>query len=343
MSTAVTLMTPPTPGAIAVLQLTGGDTARVLAAVTGRADWPVGHVALADLAGEDHGLAVRLKPGVAQLMPHGGPGVIRRLLARLTEYGVAMATLEAADQARTLYPEADSDLEADVLAAIARAASPAAIDLLARQVPLWQGLADRGDTGPTPPEGGDPRDRLLQPPTVVVVGRPNVGKSTLANALAGRTVSIVADLPGTTRDWVGNLLELPGGIAVQWLDTPGIRDSADAIEQAAIQAARTVVAQADVLIAMRDPETDWPAPADLPRTADLRVVNKIDDAPPAGPTDPELQISADADRNVNTLQSRVTQMLKLRDLAPERPWRFSAALRAQPDAAELRRYCGRDG
>ncbi|NJL31882.1 MAG: GTP-binding protein [Phycisphaerales bacterium] len=57
---------------------------------------------------------------------------------------------------------------------------------------------------------------------VVVAGQPNVGKSTLMNKMLGRSASLVADLPGTTRDWVAGWVELEG-VALHWMDTPGLR------------------------------------------------------------------------------------------------------------------------
>jgi tRNA U34 5-carboxymethylaminomethyl modifying GTPase MnmE/TrmE len=130
--------------------------------------------------------------------------------------------------------------------------------------------------------------QLVVAPTVVVVGRPNVGKSTLLNRLVGRSAALVADLPGTTRDWVGSVVELcrPGdeplrdGVAVVWLDTPGLRPAgeADAVERAAVGLAREVVERADVLVAMREPAIGWPGAGDLPRGPDLWVVNKAEKA-----------------------------------------------------------------
>jgi len=184
-----------------------------------------------------------------------------------------------------VYPEAASALEADMLATMSQAASPAAIDLLAAQSRLWtrwlkEHEGGRGETDAVERERilarGDVLDRLVHPPLVVVMGRPNVGKSTLTNRLTGRTASIVADLPGTTRDWVGAVVTL-GSVAVQWIDTPGVRESEDAIERSAIELSRQVIEQADVLIAMRDREVGFAAMSGLKRRPDLWLKNKVDD------------------------------------------------------------------
>jgi tRNA U34 5-carboxymethylaminomethyl modifying GTPase MnmE/TrmE len=65
--------------------------------------------------------------------------------------------------------------------------------------------------------------RLLEPPRVVLAGPPNAGKSTLANTLVGRAVSIVHETPGTTRDWVTELA-LIQGVPIMLTDTAGIWD-----------------------------------------------------------------------------------------------------------------------
>ncbi|MEM1027683.1 MAG: GTPase, partial [Planctomycetota bacterium] len=171
----------------------------------------------------------------------------------------------------------------------------------------------------------------LTPPTVVVVGRPNVGKSTLLNRLVGRSASVVADLPGTTRDWVGGLVELvpEGGdpardaVAVRWLDTPGLRDSDDTVEQRAIAQARDVVAGADVLIVMRDPEDDWPDPNELPREPDVWVMSKADVGVRTNEPSHEIRISAATGEGLDRLTSAVLGRLGTDEAAPGQPWVFS--------------------
>ena len=285
--TWVTLMTVSRPGAVAVLQLhgPGHGVEEVLERVTGRRAWEPGRLLLVDIAGVDRGLAVLLRAGsggVAQLMPHGGPRVVQAILEKLAELGVRV---ERDPDPVALYPEADSPIQADALWTVARAASPAAIDLLLAQPGRWRAAmkVDRSLDRDKLREDARVLDKLVEPPTVVVVGRPNVGKSTLTNRLLGRTVSLVADLPGTTRDWVGAVVELGGvrgirdAVAVRWLDTPGLRDSGDGVERRAIGLAREEIVSADVLIAMRDYDQDWPGSGALPREPDLRVVNKVDD------------------------------------------------------------------
>ena len=379
--------TAPTSGAVALLQLHGRGAREVLAAVTGVKDWPAARMRLVHFGDIDEGLAVLLRDGDdawAQLMPHGGPRVVQKLIDRLLELG---ATYDAEPPARELYPEAQSELEADMLATLVRAASPAAIDLLLAQPAAWrtllfpsppgrgqgEGLLFSADfdhnenkektlTRPLPGGEGEEilrrtklLDRLIDPPSVVVVGRPNVGKSTLTNRMLGRAASIVADLPGTTRDWVAGLAEINGGdvgsaagsggfgggVAVRWMDTPGLRASDDAIEQRAIELARDVIARADVLIAMRDAEIELPDAAALPREPDIRVINKID-VERAKVGGDALAISAATGAGVAALQRRVLEKLGLSGEAlASQAWAFSARLKefvASGDGAGLARY-----
>ena len=122
-------------------------------------------------------------------------------------------------------------------------------------------------------------NRLIDPPLVVVVGAANVGKSTLSNALFGRSMSITADVPGTTRDYTSGRIDL-AGLVVDWHDTPGLRETVDPIERKAIDLARSLIERADLLIALTDHESAYPQ---LSRQPDLRVFNKIDLLPsPSG-------------------------------------------------------------
>jgi small GTP-binding protein len=99
---------------------------------------------------------------------------------------------------------------------------------------------------------------LLHAPRVAIIGIPNAGKSTLANALFDRDRNIVSDAPGTTRDYVEDFANL-GGLPVKLLDTPGLRHSTDSIEAEAIQLSREPIASADLQILLIDSTQD-PAP-----------------------------------------------------------------------------------
>jgi tRNA modification GTPase len=84
-----------------------------------------------------------------------------------------------------------------------------------------------------------------------IVGRPNAGKSSLLNALAGYDRAIVTDIPGTTRDTVEESV-LCGGVLLRLIDTAGIRDTADAVEQLGVARSRAALEAADLVLAVVD-------------------------------------------------------------------------------------------
>jgi tRNA modification GTPase len=86
---------------------------------------------------------------------------------------------------------------------------------------------------------------------VAIVGRPNVGKSSLLNALLSRQRAIVTDIPGTTRDTIEEDLNI-GGLPVRIVDTAGIRSSEEAIEREGIRRSIEALEHADFVIAMLD-------------------------------------------------------------------------------------------
>jgi tRNA modification GTPase len=120
---------------------------------------------------------------------------------------------------------------------------------------------------------------------VVIAGKPNAGKSSLLNALAGFEAAIVTDIAGTTRDTVKETLLLDG-VPLRLVDTAGIRESTDRVEQAGILRTKQALGVADMVLLVIDASTDIEAdpfelfpelPLWLERGARLLVVyNKID-------------------------------------------------------------------
>ena len=84
-----------------------------------------------------------------------------------------------------------------------------------------------------------------------IVGRPNAGKSSLLNALAGYERAIVTDIPGTTRDTVEERVEL-GGVTLRLIDTAGLRDSADPIERMGVARSRRAMEEAGLILVVLD-------------------------------------------------------------------------------------------
>lgn len=115
---------------------------------------------------------------------------------------------------------------------------------------------------------------------VAIVGRPNVGKSSLLNAWSRCDRAIVTDLPGTTRDVVESRLVV-GGVPIQVLDTAGIREASDQVEQLGIQRSQAAARAADLVLLTLDATEGWTAADqtlyDLVKDRPLIVVtNKID-------------------------------------------------------------------
>ena len=121
---------------------------------------------------------------------------------------------------------------------------------------------------------------------VAIVGRPNVGKSSLLNAWSGQDRAIVTDLPGTTRDVVESQLVVRG-IPVQLLDTAGIRATDDPVERLGVERSQRLAQTADVLVLVIDAQAGW-TEADAAIYASIRhrplilVINKTDLASPNG-------------------------------------------------------------
>lgn len=120
---------------------------------------------------------------------------------------------------------------------------------------------------------------------VVIAGRPNAGKSSLLNALAGRDAAIVTDIAGTTRDVLREHIHIDG-MPLHIIDTAGLRDSPDVVEQIGIERAWDEIKQADRVLFMldgtesheTDPAAIWPEFVDkLPDNLGITVIrNKID-------------------------------------------------------------------
>ena len=221
---------------------------------------------------------------VVEFQCHGGRAVVDAVLGALAEIdGLHLAqpgefTRRAFENGRIDLTEAegladliDAETESQRKAALAMAEGG-----LRRQIEQWQGrllqlsaqaeaaidYVDEDDTGADPKLATDaaglaaeltdwldrPRSEPLKDGVrIVVAGPPNVGKSSLINAIAGQDRAIVTDIPGTTRDHIEVPLAL-GGVPVLLTDTAGLRDSEETVERIGIDRARGLVAGSDVLL-----------------------------------------------------------------------------------------------
>ncbi|MCS7033902.1 MAG: 50S ribosome-binding GTPase [Phycisphaerae bacterium] len=219
---------------------------------------------------------VVLLPGgrIADLSLHGGTWIVQATLSLLQRAGFELvAELDPA----LLYPEIGDPLEQRILALLPRASTDLALRALLAQIDAWRGFH------PTAQQLQKlQQDRalhhLLNPPTVAIVGPVNAGKSTLANRLLAQDRSIVADVPGTTRDWVAERVDLDG-LPVLLIDTPGQRQTDDALEHEAITRSLARIGSADLVLLVLDatrPLEPEQAPLLARYPSALRIVNKCD-------------------------------------------------------------------
>ena len=113
--------------------------------------------------------------------------------------------------------------------------------------------------------------------TAVIVGKPNVGKSSLLNCLSGKEIAIVTEIPGTTRDVLRDLI-LIDGLPIHIIDTAGLRKSEDPIEQEGIRRAQHEMTMADLLIYVIDASEDsyFVTEPIVDGQPDIIIRNKID-------------------------------------------------------------------
>ena len=146
---------------------------------------------------------------------------------------------------------------------------------------------------------------------VVIVGKPNAGKSSLLNLLSGQDAAIVTEVAGTTRDVIREQIDVDG-LAVELVDTAGLRNDPDRIEAEGIRRAREALGNADAVLWIQDVtdrEQDEPR-ENLPEGVPVTIVhNKIDlsgDAP--GVVDGEVYLSAETGRGVGALRQRIREL-----------------------------------
>jgi tRNA modification GTPase len=156
----------------------------------------------------------------------------------------------------------------------------------------------------------DSAQRLRDGFTVVIAGPPNVGKSTLMNALAGRDVAIISPIPGTTRDLIEVFLDLRG-YPVILVDTAGIRDTHDPIEQEGVARARRRAETADLTLWLDD-GGDNPAPSLQSPMLLVRTKTDLNEAGAASAGVEALAISAKTGAGIDRLLDVIAELAEER-------------------------------
>ncbi len=290
---------------------------------------------------------------LAELHCHGGAVVVRRLIEAAVSLGARPAA--PGEFTRRAYLNGRLDLaQAEAVAELIQAQTTAALRLAQRQLAgglsrLVEGLrqtlielaAEIEARIDFPEEGIEPaeaarllaqfvdiaegvarlrasgrRGRLLREGAhLAIVGPPNVGKSSLMNALAREDRAIVTPEPGTTRDTVECRIDLEG-IPVTLIDTAGLREADDVVERLGVERTRRAIAEADAIVEVRDATGGIPPLAGpLARPPDLIVENKIDLVPPPRPeitpspnAPPRLFLSALTGEGIERLEATLAAL-----------------------------------
>jgi tRNA modification GTPase len=192
----------------------------------------------------------------------------------------------------------------------------------------------------------DSAQRLREGFTVVIAGPPNVGKSTLMNALAGRDVAITSPIPGTTRDLIEMFLDLRG-YPVILVDTAGIRDTHDPIEQEGVSRARRRAESADLTLWLDDGGEDQGPPSLEAPTLPVRTKIDLGGVAKAAARSADLAISAKTGAGVDRMLDVIAELAEERMSSGEpalltlerhrrgfQDARGALASAAAPDAAE---------
>src|SRR5690625_544191 len=152
-----------------------------------------------------------------------------------------------------------------------------------------------------------PAERLRNGFEVAIIGPPNVGKSSLLNALAGREVALVTEIAGTTRDILEVRTDL-GGLPVVFLDMAGLRESEDRVEALGVARAEARGAAADLRVFLSAPDV---APLNRPverQDDDIEIWSKCDLEPRPG----MLNVSAVSDTGISELMEMIRTRLMSR-------------------------------
>jgi len=157
---------------------------------------------------------------------------------------------------------------------------------------------------------------------VVIVGKPNSGKSSLMNRLSGEDTAIVTEVAGTTRDVLRERINIDG-LAVEVVDTAGLRNDPDRIEEEGIRRARAAIANADAVLWIQDATSaaDEAIDEELPQGIPVTIVrNKIDLTGDAAGSEKEngaqplVRLSAKTGEGLDALRQLIGELAGFRDL-----------------------------
>ena len=363
-ATHVALLTPPAPGAIATIQLAGPDAATFARNVftptkpSSIDALPTGQAILGLVHHQgqriDHAVltATTLSSGqtVIELHVHGGVRVAQRVILALQDQGAVLADDPIAQAVATIAGQA-SHVEYAAVNALAKARTRRVVRWLATQRQILPArlaeLADSLNHNTDPNAVAEAvraiADRssqarlLIEGVTIALVGLPNAGKSTLANALANRQGSLVSDTPGTTRDWVGHPAAIDG-VPVALIDSAGLGQPDNHIDQVAQTQAWAKAASADLRLIVLDRSCPiGPGQADLLHSLAAQgpailVLNKVDlpascdGESPITLGCPSVHVAALHGTGLDALARRILATLGLSDMDDRQPTALSTAM-----------------
>ena len=258
---------------------------------------------------------------------HGGPAAIDRIVEDLERGGATAIQQDTWTSVSLMHAEATKVLSRCLTAKTAAIA----LDQIRNGLERWAAdllqKLDRRDACDIDEAGRDAgrflayaelTTRLAEPFAVVLLGKPNVGKSSLLNAMVGFDRSITLDSAGTTRD-VLHADTVIEGLPIRFSDTAGIHDTDESIERQGIKRARAVAADADLVLLVCDPLTAPEAPPTADDRPTIRVLNKSDLAEAIDPQRCEIATNALTGEGVEALMQRIAENLVRQMPSPGQP------------------------